>query len=368
MALNKKVDLDAEAFVALMYNVVLGREPDPSGFNVHLARLRSGEVSYEKLALEFLKSHEYSGKTDLASSYGYREQDLSIFNLFHTDLVKPQQGFLTDFIGSRTRISSLWKGCEAFDGTIFPLPIPGDYHADATEWIGTLKGVLAATERFAVMELGAGYGPWIAASAKAAELRGISAIILCGVEADPGRFALLCQNIEDNQLTSYEVTLVQGAVGIAAGKARWPRIVDPPNDAGARPLRCCSPNCSDLEADVADVAYLAGLLDDMIDIEIVSLEKLLSLQSLWDLIHIDIQGTEVELCRAFVDQLSAQVRYMVIGTHSRKIEGDLIDLLLRAGWDLEHEKPVRFSFRRGEPSLERMTTHDGTQVWRNPRL
>jgi FkbM family methyltransferase len=225
--------------------------------------------------------------------------------------------------------------------------------------------VLAATDRFAIMELGAGHGPWIAASAKAAEMRGIRAITLCGVEADPGRFALMRQNIEDNQLSSYEVTLVQAAVGVADGKARWPRIADPVNDAGARPLRCCSIHRTDREN---DAAYLAGRLDDLIDIEIVSFGELLGMKSLWDLVHIDIQGTEFELCRAFVDQLSLHVRYMVIGTHSRKIEGDLIDLLVCAGWDLEHEKPACFSFRRAEAVLERMTTQDGTQVWRNPRL
>ena len=106
----------------------------------------------------------------------------------------------------------------------------------------------------------------------------------------------------------------------------------------------------------------------MVEVEIVSFRRVLGLQPLWDLVHIDIQGTEVELCRAFVDELSARVRYMVIGTHSRKIEGDLMDLLIRARWDLEHEKPARFVFRRGETTLERMTIQDGTQVWRNPRL
>ena len=173
------------------------------------------------------------------------------------------------------------------------------------------------------------------------------------------------QNMEDNQLTSYQVTLIQAGVGITDGKALWPRITDIVNDSGARPLRCCSENQAHHEA---DAAYLAGRPDDMIDVEIVSFGRVLGLQPVWDLVHIDIQGTELELCRAFVDELSARVRYMVIGTHSRKIEGDLIDLLVRARWDLEHEKPARFVFIPGETTLERMTTQDGTQVWRNPRL
>jgi len=39
-----------------------------------------------------------------------------------------------------------------------------------------------------------------------------------------------------------------------------------------------------------------------------------------------------------------------------------------AGWILENEKPTRFVFDVDTSSLERMTTHDGTQVWRNPRF
>jgi FkbM family methyltransferase len=363
------MDLDDASFVTLLYRAVLGRDPDPAGYAGHLARLRTHEISHEKLTSEFLCSTEFnavnknllSDRTD----QGYSAQDLSIFNLFTPMEVKPSRGFVTDFIGSRARVSSLWKGCESLDNTVLPVPVPSDYHADAIEWIGTLKSVLAATGRFAVMELGAGHGPWIAASSKAAQLRGIKSIAVCGVEADPGRFALMRQNIVDNEMTAYDVTLVQAAVGVAAGVASWPRLDDPANDSGARPLRYCSPDHNDHEV---DLMYLAGRVNGTIDVEVVALGTLLAQRPLWDLVHIDIQGTEVELCRAFLDELSTRVRYMVIGTHSRKIDGDLMELLVCGGWDLEHEKPARFFFRHGECILERMTTHDGAQVWRNPRL
>jgi hypothetical protein len=35
---------------------------------------------------------------------------------------------------------------------------------------------------------------------------------------------------------------------------------------------------------------------------------------------------------------------------------------------LEHEKPARFVFNRQLRTLERMTSADGIQVWRNPNL
>jgi hypothetical protein len=69
-------------------------------------------------------------------------------------------------------------------------------------------------------------------------------------------------------------------------------------------------------------------------------------ESRWDLIHIDVQGDEVDICRSCIDELSARVRWIVVGTHSRKIDGDLLDLMWRAGWMLEHEKPSKFTLFR----------------------
>jgi hypothetical protein len=88
----------------------------------------------------------------------------------------------------------------------------------------------------------------------------------------------------------------------------------------------------------------------------------------WDLIHIDVQGAEVEICRSCIDELSARVRWIIAATHSRKLDGDLLELMYGAGWVLEHEKPAKFSFLPNAASLEAMTLIDGTQVWRNPRL
>ena len=139
------------------------------------------------------KSHIFSGDGP---------EDLAIFGRF-VDLgapVQPSVGFVTDFIGSRARISSLWKGCEHLDNKVLPFPIPCDYHADAVEWLGALQAALDANDRFTMMEFGAGIGPWLVIGATAALRRGIRRIALRGVEADPGRFALMQQNLIDNDL------------------------------------------------------------------------------------------------------------------------------------------------------------------------
>jgi hypothetical protein len=88
----------------------------------------------------------------------------------------------------------------------------------------------------------------------------------------------------------------------------------------------------------------------------------------WDLLHIDVKGSEVEICQSCLSDLSERVRRMVVGTHTRKLDGDLIALLYGEKWILEREKPTKFIFREDAPSLENMNVVDGTQVWRNPRL
>ena len=74
------------------------------------------------------------------------------------------------------------------------------------------------------------------------------------------------------------------------------------------------------------------------------------------------------MCQHAVPLLNTRVAYLVIGTHSRKLDGDLVDLFHGEGWVLEHEKPSRFTFVPGVKLLESMNEADGTQVWRNPRL
>ncbi len=84
--------------------------------------------------------------------------------------------------------------------------------------------------------------------------------------------------------------------------------------------------------------------------------------------HVDVQGSEAVICEAALDELKARAHWLIIGTHSRLIEGQLIYMLMKTGWVLENEKPVIFGFQPNAPSMESLTRIDGTQVWRNPRL
>jgi hypothetical protein len=66
---------------------------------------------------------------------------------------QPTDGFVTDFLGVRTRTSFI-RGLNAADGAVLGIPIPDDgYHAEGIEWIGLLKSVAAARQKFTAIEV-----------------------------------------------------------------------------------------------------------------------------------------------------------------------------------------------------------------------
>ena len=281
---------------------------------------------------------------------GYKPEELSLIREHFCLSPAPATGFIVDSLGVKTRGSSLWNEVQFLVGTVMPPPIPNDFHAEAIEWIGLLKSVRSAKGSYAAMELGAGWGPWVVAGATAARNAGITNISLLAVEGDPGHFAFMRQHFIDNDLNPDNHALLHAAVGVKAGRARWPRV-DPRNTYGSRPIFASDGNTS-----------------QTFEIPVFSISDLLYRRSRWDLVHVDVQGDEVVLCEAGLGALTERVRRLVIGTHSRMIEGLLINLLLRAGWVLENEKPVIFDFQVSAPNVEALTRIDGTQVWRNPRL
>lgn len=294
---------------------------------------------------------------DLQLFAGYTEADTAIFSEFVNPDAKPQAGFITDFLGSRIRTTSVWKEARTLDGQLLGIPVPADFHAEAIEWIGLLKAVRSASGAFIAMELGAGFGPWIIAGGVAARQRGIEYIRLYGVEADPAHFQFLLQHFIDNGFDPDRHFLYEAAVGTTDGVAQWPAAEEIPasDQWGCRPVH-----------DGQD--YMGRKVAATVDVRIRAMGELIRNEPRWDLLHIDVQGDEVKICHSCIDDLSSRVRWIVAATHSRKLDGDFLELMTNAGWVLEHEKPAKFTFRTGIRALEALTTVDGTQVWRNPRF
>jgi FkbM family methyltransferase len=290
---------------------------------------------------------------------GYTDKDLELLRRYAAlaDRGAGTPGFIVDFLGTRTRTSYI-RGIEGLGGTVRGLPVPDDgWHADAVEWVGLLKSVDQARGGFAAMELGAGWGPWVVSGARAAQLRGIGNVQLCAVEADPGHYSYLVDHFRNNGIDPTQHALIAAAVGVTGGTARWPKILDASTDWGSRPQRADESGNTD---------HVGRSFKEWLDVRIVAFGELLEKQPVWDLVHIDVQGWEVELCDTEGERLDARVKWLVVGTHDSKLHGDLMDQMFHRGWCLENEKPPRSIWRQGAPSLLAMTTHDGTQVWRNP--
>ncbi|KUM23413.1 hypothetical protein AU467_33615 [Mesorhizobium loti] len=77
-----------------------------------------------------------------------------------TDLTA-QPSYVTSFLGVRVAPKFFPGILDGKAGTIEPIPIPANWHADIAEWAAALRAVDLALERFRVVELGCGWGCWL---------------------------------------------------------------------------------------------------------------------------------------------------------------------------------------------------------------
>ena len=319
--------------------------------------------SLRDLRMAFLRSPEFQAQVarglraaPLGQIYsGYSQEDLKIFQRFPLPQRSRKEGYITDFLGTITRTSFL-NNKSSLAGSVLDYPIPGDFHAGTIEWLGLLKSVVSARDCYRILELGAGWGPWLANGYAAARRCGILQLRLVAVEADPGHCSFIPRHLSDNGIAEQDYEIIQAAVGSASGTLKWPAIEDSSKHYGLRP------------SEYEEPLYDGQKFDKYIDVPVAAINDILCKEPTWDLVHMDIQGHEVQVCESGLRELTARVRRLVIGTHSRKIDGELMEIFWKTGWLLEHEKPSRIAFRTGSPTLEGMTTVDGTQVWRNPRI
>ncbi len=221
---------------------------------------------------------------------------------------KPRAGHVVNYLGVATDIRWVPE-ISGMAGVVEGVPIPGNWHADIAEWAAVIRAVELASRTFTVAELGCGWGCWMNNSAAIAKRRGLKVLAL-GIEAQPDRLELAKEACATNGLFPAEYRL---HLGMATAQTFG--------------------------------AILAGI-------------------PRVDLLHFDIQGAERELVHSTLRFLRERVAYLVIGTHSRQIEGSLIEDLMGTGWELEIERPAIPDPKK--PGWESST--DGVQGWRNPAL
>jgi len=221
------------------------------------------------------------------------------------------------------------------------------------EWIGTLRSVLDAGGTFVGIELGAGWAPWLVICHGAAQVKGIDDVRLTGVEASEEHFAFMQRHFRANGLDPADFALHRAIVAAEDSVALFPKLHVAAEDYGANAV---------FAPDERAAAAHRGELEE---VPAIALETLLAPHDRVDLIHIDIQGHEEDVIRSALPSLNRKVRRMVIGTHSRAIEGHLLELLGGQGWTCEYEVPCGLG---RDPDGQLSLRVDGEQLWRNSRV
>ena len=263
-------------------------------------------------------------------------------------------GTLTNFMGLKVPVAVFPPVLAAMDGQVEGVPNPGNWHADIAEWAAALYAVQAAQPRgnVRVVELGCGWGCWLNITGMAARHLGLD-IALIGIEGDANHLANARATLDLNGFASNDYRLVHGIAAPARGRAIFPGPAA--GEAGWGGEAIFDPDAATLnraEQDPAVQVLDCFPLPDLSDGDAI------------DLLHIDIQGAEADFARGNLAAMQSHVRRVLIGTHSRVIEGQLQDLFLTAGWRMEMDRPAIAPLVDGVPQIH----IDGVQMWANPAL
>ncbi|MDO9176415.1 MAG: FkbM family methyltransferase [Actinomycetota bacterium] len=325
--------------VMAAYRLLLGRAPESD----HLVQHHLAAGDRRSMIHRVLVSPEFGVRFPALGSEPDPRLQLALDELGPSEPPPPGPDHWTDALGVRTscHVRSEW---ETRGGRHVP-----DLEGDTLEWLGLLEAVLAAGSRLCVVELGAGHGPWLARAGVAWRRRGPQRrFCLVGVEAEPTHFRYLQEHMADNGLAGESTRLIEAAVAEHDGRLQFETTPAPSRDWGTRvvgdsPTRGL-PRVVDVGSRSVAALSLATIVDGLGTI---------------DLLHVDIQGDEARVLTAGSDVLRQQVTRLVVGTHGRDIEAELMHLLPALGFVLAAERPCRYSLGGSSPTL----VTDGTQYW-----
>lgn len=355
----------AGRLVRQLYLGLLGREPDPIGLGTFLNALRQGSMTIAQLAAALTGSDEFKARYSsniTKDPEGCLPPEVeAVCALFADRTASPRVGYVTDFTGVVTNVGVI-AGLEALSGTVEGLPIPSNFHGEALEWLGVLRSVLAAGDRYVILELGAGWGPWCAISYRAARRRGVRQINVLAIEGDAGHVQFITDHFATNHIPDADATILHGAVGVSDGTAEFPRHKTSSADYGG------AASFGESGAARSGLDYFVALRgDNVAEIERLasySLDGLLRRFDMIDLVHCDIQGAELDVLSAAMSTLIGRARRVVVGTHSHQLDRDIAMLFAREGWRCEG---LSSAVMRQQANVA-VGVRDGCQVWANPAL
>jgi Methyltransferase FkbM domain len=346
--------------VIFVYQTFLAREPE----NEDVVIEAMGSFSSRDAYIEAVKeSAEYKLKSGLNDNtpplgqnpYWHFASDFdavgTIKKYAKTD-IQPSPNHTTNFLGVKIRPAFLPEILGEKIGTVEAAPMPNNWHADIAEWASCLRAVELSGDRFSMLELGCGWGCWMSILGVTAKKAG-KKIKLYGIEADDGHLDFARLAFVDNEIQDNEFELSYGIAGKSSSIAMFPIIKSGVNWGGEAIF---NPTNTQL------IKAMTGAYKR---IPVIDITKLLINEDKLDLLHVDIQGAELDLLQEIFELLCKKVSCVLIGTHSKQIEGGLFTLFMKDNrWKLEMERPAIFKIINGHPQL----TVDGVQAWRNAKL
>ncbi len=286
---------------------------------------------------------------------GWEVSDIELFRQFASQ-TDPVPGKITDFMGIRTT-TGFHPWAEGYDNTVISeLPLPDDQlRAEAIEYFALFDALQRApSDTFAMAEIGSSYGPWTCAAAVCAARTGRTDLRLSAVEASSYLFNLIPFHLEENGVDRSVVRLINGACASERATLYFPKVSSHGDNGGQ------------VASNAADTDYLNRVVEHE-PVQAYPLTELLP-DGIVDLVHMDVQGHEVAVLTPVIESISQRVRNIFVGTHSRRIEGELLDLFHGAGWQLLRERPTRFAYSGDLADVTAWTKRDGGQYWHNPLI
>lgn len=290
---------------------------------------------------------------DLFMAYSATFDPCAVIRAHAKQGVEPRDGRLTNFLG--TVVDPVYFGTllAGKAGFIEDVPIPGNWHACVAEWGACLRALDLARDFFTVIELGCGWGCWLNNMAVAAHAIGMK-YELVGVEGDQDHLAFAKKTFQENGIAPERVTLLAGIAAAKEGVALFPRQKHQGASWGLKPVFGATESQRNA----------ARRSESHEELPMCSLAHVIGQRPRVDLLHIDIQGGELDLLAGSLPILAEKVAYMFVATHSRSIEKTIHKMMPDDRWTLEIERPAIYKMQFSGPRLK----IDGVMGWRNRRL
>jgi len=296
--------------------------------------------------------------------YNHKAQNtlLELFSKYSDISPHPVDEALVDYFGCVTPIACI-PHLQSWAGRVIKHPpLPDDsFRATAIEYQSIIESIEdCGTDNFVFLELGASYAPFCVVAAQLAKRKkSIKRVHLRAVEAAKNGIKVIESNFKANHLhdrIDVDYKILNAALGSRIGTVFFPDV------------DCTVDNGAGVSADGR--VDIRGVAIGLMSVELIPLDYVIDSLQIEkvhiDLAHFDLQGSEGDVLTSSLGLLNKYCKRVLIGTHSRSLEGYLFELFDKNGWILLGEEPCQFEPMENR-SICGMTTKDGNLYFLNKR-